>query len=56
MIMPTPVTDRASRARWIRRSADRQAAGRHSASMGTKNTRPSMATGMPKISDCGHWW
>jgi len=54
-IIPTPVIDSTSRARWMRRSADRQAAGRHARSIGTKNTRPRMATGMPKITDCGLW-
>ena len=51
--MPTPVMDRISRARWTRRSEDRHATGRHRAIIGTKYASPSMATGIPKISDWG---
>ena len=53
--MATPVTDRARRARCTHRVAVRQAAGRQSRTMGTKKPRPSMATGMWKMTDWGLW-
>src|ERR1700737_4259148 len=51
MIIPTPVIDRANRARCTLRSPDRHAAGRQRAIIGTKKTRPSTATGMPAMCD-----